>query len=473
MPIPRCVRILLPGLAVLVLMGAGNVPTAGFVNWPAYQFGAAHGSYNPSATAITAANAASLVQAWKWVPAPPTMTGQPVAQLNASPTVYNGRIYIGAKTGVFYALNETTGAVAWQRFIGFQPKLTCAAQGFVSTATVAPDPSTGSPTVYVGAPTGEVYALDASDGSVRWSTKVVTPSSTVNDYFLWSSPAVANGRVYIGISSACDKPLVRAGVVALNQADGAIVGTYYTEAAGQKGASVWSSVAVDPGDGSVFVSTGNPASKTKPGDAYSIVRLDGQTMQKTGIWTVPVSDQTSDADFGASPVLFTATIGGVSTGLVAACDKNGMLYALRRSDLAAGPVWSVRIGAAGSDPNSCIGGLAWDGSRLYQGGNSTAIGGTAYNGSLRALNPDTGAPIWQTGLHNAIISTPTVNGSGVVAVGTLSFGSTTNTAYLFNAATGAVVRTFPTRGGLFGQMTFADNYVFVPTVSGGLRAYRP
>lgn len=474
----RFIRVLVSVFAVLVVLpGPGRAAGAAgavFVNWPAYQFRSAHGSHNASATAITTVNAASLVQAWRWTPAAPTMTGQPGPQLNGSPSIYNGRIYIGARTGVFYALNETTGAVAWHRFIGFQPALTCPAQGFASTATVAHDPATGTPTVYVGAPTGYVYAFNASNGSVRWRTRVVSPSSTVNDYFLWSSPAVANGRIYIGISSACDRPLVRGAVVALNQANGAILGTYFTQAAGQTGGSVWSSVAVDPGDGSVFVSTGNPASKANPGDAYSIVRLDGQTMHKLGIWTVPASLQTFDADFGASPVLFTATIGGVRTKLVAACDKNGTLYALRRSNLAAGPVWSVRIGAAGSGANSCIGGLAWDGRRLYQGSNNTTIKGKAYNGSIRALNPSTGASIWQVGLPDNVISTPTVNGSGVLAVGTLSFGSTTNKAYLLNAATGAIIRTFSSiPGGLFGQMTFADRYVFIPTVSGGMRAYRP
>jgi len=36
----------------------------------------------------------------------------------SSPTVYNGVIYIGAKNGYFYALDETTGAVIWKRFTG-------------------------------------------------------------------------------------------------------------------------------------------------------------------------------------------------------------------------------------------------------------------------------------------------------------------------------------------------------------------
>jgi polyvinyl alcohol dehydrogenase (cytochrome) len=448
-----------------------SAQASSFANWPTYQFQSGHGSYNAAATAITTSSAPGLVRAWQWKPGPPTMSGQPGAGLNASPTVYNGRIYIGSKTGDFYAIDEATGAVVWKTFLGFQSKLTCNAQGIVSTATVMPDPSTGALTVYVAAPNGIVFALNAADGSVKWQNAVTKQSTTVNDYLLWSSPAVADGHVYVGLSSHCDKPLVRAGVVSLDQGSGQLLGTYYSVETGQRGGSVWSSVAVDPGDGSVFVSTGNPPKNSlKPGDAYSIVRLSPD-MQKIDKWTIPVADQTFDADFGASPVLFDAVINGVSTPLVGACDKNGMYYALRRDNLSAGPVWAARMGQAGSNPNSCIGGSAYDGQYLYQGSNNTTIGGVSYAGSIRALDPSTGHPVWEVGLPNVVINTPTVNGSGVLAVGTYQTGSTTNATYLVRASDGAILKTVSS-GIVFGQAVFADNYWLIPTVSKGLWAYR-
>ena len=448
---------------------------AGFINWPTYQSSSMHGSYNAAATAVTTANAGSIPQAWKWVPPGPTMPGQPSAQLFTSPTVYNGRIYMGDKTGVFFALDETTGSIIWQRFIGYQSGKTCNNLGFTSTATVAPDPTTGQLTVYVAAPTGEVVAFNASDGTVKWRMPVVSPSSQVNDYMLFASPTIDNGRIYIGTSSACDNPLVRAGVVSLRQTDGTILGSYYTQPSGQKGGSVWSSVAVDPSDHSVYVSTGNPLNVNQVGDSYSIVKLDGLTMQKTDIWTIPPADRTADADFGASPVLYTATINGQQTKMVSACDKNGYLYAWNRENLAAGPVWRTRIGDAGTDPNACIGGEAWDGTRLYQGGNSTTIGGTTYAGSVRALDPATGHIRWEVGLPYNVINTPTINGSGVLGIGTFTYPlSTANAAYFIEAATGRILRTFTTgvNGGVFSQMVFADNYVFLPSVSNGMRAFR-
>src|SRR5258708_31440520 len=81
------------------------VSRAAFVNWPAYLNGPAHSSDNAAATAISPTTAGGLTRAWTWRPASPTMPGQPWG-LFASPTVFNGRIYIGAGTGVFYALDE-------------------------------------------------------------------------------------------------------------------------------------------------------------------------------------------------------------------------------------------------------------------------------------------------------------------------------------------------------------------------------
>src|SRR5579875_2767906 len=86
----------------------------------------------------------------------------------SSPTVYDGVIYIGARNGYFYAISETTGSVIWKRFIGYVTHKTCGAAGFTSTATVAADPGTGQPTVYVYGATGYLYAMSAASGADVW-----------------------------------------------------------------------------------------------------------------------------------------------------------------------------------------------------------------------------------------------------------------------------------------------------------------
>jgi outer membrane protein assembly factor BamB len=447
---------------------AVTMVASGCNNWPAFMFGPDHTSINRGATAITTANAANLVKKWQFMPDPPTMAGQPAARLEATPVTYNGVVYVGAESGVFYAVSELTGKVLWKQFLGFSTG-TCATMGIESTATVAPDPQTGNPTVYVGSGNGYVYALNAANGTVHWKRRVALQVPAMsNNPFLWSSPAVANDRVYIGISSDCDHfpDIPNAGVVALDQAKGIRRAAYFTEPPGQTGAGVWSSPAVDPTDGSVFVTTGNPGQSPDLGDGDSILRLNGQTLVRLDKWTVPAAQQISDGDFGASPALFSAPGSG---RLVGACNKNGVFYAFRRSALSAGPIWQRQVGTAANDPPTCIAGTAFDGTHLYVGANATTIGGTSYAGSMRALDPATGTPAWEVGLPSNVLGSPTANGSGVVAASTDGFFNS-NATRLFNASTGAILNTLGT-GAEFAQPVWSDNLLVLATQSNGLQGY--
>ncbi len=457
----------------LFAVSSADIRPSSAADWPAYLFGPTHSSSNRLATAITPANAAGLVQAWQWTPDPPTIAGQPASSLVASPTVFRGRIYIGTNSGDFYALDETTGNAIWKQFIAFAPATTCGAIGFTSTATVAPDPVTLRPTVYVGAADGYLYALDAANGSTVWRSLVAAPSVTQNDYYIWGSPTVINSRVYIGISSDCDNPLVQGGLKAFDQSTGSPVATYNTVPAGTLGGSIWTSAAATR-TGSVWVTTGNnDPNSPQAGDSTSIVRLDGQTLAKQDIWTVPANQQTPDGDFGASPTLFTAKSGRSVTSFIGACNKNGTFYALRSMRLSAGPVWSFQVGASATGSTLCAAAAAWDGSRLFVAGNGTTIGGVAYKGSLRQLNPATGTPIWETGLPAQILGSPTLNGAGVLAAASWDL-SAPNAAYLLDAGTGAVLATISTSNSkVFAQQVFADNVLLIATQTQGLRAYKP
>ncbi|MBI3811122.1 MAG: PQQ-binding-like beta-propeller repeat protein [Nitrospirae bacterium] len=457
---------------LVVLVGAApGIAVAEAADWPAYLFGPAHSSWNSLATAITPANAAGLVQAWQWTPDAPILPGQPEGALLASPTVFLGRIYIGTNSGDFYALDEATGGVVWKRFIAFAPGTTCGAIGFSSTATVAADPVTDRPTVYVGAADGYLYALDAADGSTVWRSLVAAPSETVNDYYIWGSPTVFDGRIYIGVSSQCDNPLVQGGLRAFDQSTGALLASYDTVPNSSLGGSIWSSAAAQAG--AVWVTTGNedPGSP-QVGDSNSIIRLDSLTLVKQDIWTVPLLQQTHDGDFGASPTLFSVQIGRTLTGLIGACNKNGKFYALNAMNLYRGPVWSFQVSRTASGRGFCLAAAVWDGSRLFVAGNETTIRRVAYKGSVRRLSPATGKPIWETGLPAQVIGTPTLNASGVLAAATWNFSA--NAAYLLNAATGAILATISTSNSMvFAQPVFADNYLLIATQDQGLHAYQP
>ena len=218
---------------------------------------------------------------WRWVvPAAPNSGS---TTLLASPTVSDGVAYIGADDGYFYAVDEATQQVLWSVYLGLVTPTTCRGPlGIVSTAAVADDPATGKPTVYVNAPDGYFYALDAATGAVVWKSVVHIPSTTKNDYFAWRSPLLADGNVYVGISSNCDNPLVPAGVLAFNQASGAQVAQWNSLPAGKVGASVWSTPA-QAADGRIIAATGNGYNSSgQPLYDDSIVALDPGTLAS---WT--------------------------------------------------------------------------------------------------------------------------------------------------------------------------------------------
>ncbi len=455
--------------AVVVILTGVLAPAAraaDYVNWPAYLRGPLHNSFNSTATAISPANANHLVRVLHWQ-APAARAGEPDAGLYASPTVRDGVIYIGSNTGHFYALDELTGAVLWDRFLGVTGHHTCRNKGITSTATVAPDPSRGGQlTAYIGGGDGYLYALRASDGQTVWSAPVNVPSPGVNDRYNWSSPTLLNGRIYMGISSQCDDPLTRGGVTSVDQASGDLLATWYSVPEGAVGGSVWSSVA--GGNKGIFVTTGNG-----PGDSFSVVRLDPVTLAKEDSWQIP-NQAGSDNDFGASPTLFSAQIGGRRVPMVAAIAKNTHLYALRRNRLSSGPVWEFDQHRAHCNKGDAgaVAGAIWDGSTLYAGDGGTTIDGNCYLGEIRAFDPATGQVQWETGLGGKVFGTPTIDGSGVIGVATYDYRAP-NSEYLVDASDGSILQTVSLDSPAFPQAVFADRYVFATTQSGDLSSYTP
>jgi hypothetical protein len=343
----------------------------GFANWTQYLFSAQHTSDNGAAKSITPANASTVSRAWRFTP-PTAPSG--LAGFWSSPTVHDGVIYIGARNGRFYAIDEATGKVLWSRLIGYVTHKTCSAAGFTSTATVAPDPTSHIPTVYVYGASGYLYALNAATGNPVWPrAKVAVPSSTVNDYYAWDSPLVFHHNIYVGISSQCDAPLVRAGLASFSQATGKRQGTFWTTPAGTRGASIWSSPAGN--QSSIYFTTGNGV---KGSLGFSIIKIS-PSLANLGSWAVPKAQQVSDSDFGGSVTIWTATVNGQATTMVGACNKNGNYYALRASSLAAGPVWQRKIGNPDTKgPGQCDASALFDGAHLYLASNGTTINGKAY-----------------------------------------------------------------------------------------------
>lgn len=453
---------------------AGSASAAGSADWPAFQRNPRHTSAIHTQPAITTLNAGSLRPRWSFTAPAATRPGQPGAGFDATPVVVAGRLYIGSRTGMLSVLDAATGALVWHRQLDYGSSSVCAAKGIFGTATVKPDPVDHVLTVY--APGAHyLYALNAATGALRWRT-AIGPDTTegASLYLNWSSPTVSGGRIFMGLAASCERQdrLIRGGVVSLSQHTGAVQHTWYDVPEGTVGGSVWSSEAAD--GTSVWATTGDPdANGTSIDDTYSIVRLSAATLARTDRWTVPVS-QASDLDFGASPSLFDGVVDGVSTPLVGACNKNGVYYAWKRSDLAAGPVWSRQVGASSSSV-ACLTSAAYEYTtpRLFVAANATTVAGTAVPGSVRALDPGTGALAWEQPLPCTPVGSPTLNGS-VLAVPMYGCPAGVQpSVQFFDEADGTPVGSVPETGRTFGQVVFAAGQAFVAGEDGTLVAYGP
>lgn len=138
-------------------------------------------------------------------------------QIQASPAVVDGTVYLGSRDASLYALDAQAGEVRWHREDGSAWVVGSAAvaggrlfngrsssgrfravdiqsgaeEWVVNTGgTVFSSPVLVGDVVYVGSGSAFLYALQAETGAVRWRFVTGGP--------IHSSPVVADGRVYIG-----------------------------------------------------------------------------------------------------------------------------------------------------------------------------------------------------------------------------------------------------------------------------------
>jgi outer membrane protein assembly factor BamB len=439
---------------------AFNITSGASSDWTMYLGGNDRTNYAANAGGFTPTSVQKLGLAWKASDAGPSHG------VFSQPMVSNGLVYWGSFDG-YERATSTSGQPVWQMFLGTTTPPACSdpsEAGVVSTPTITTDVPVGgaSSVLYIGGGNSTVYALNAATGAVLWSHSIGGNPNT----FLWSSPAVFGNSVYIGSSSFGDCPLTQGQLIQLNRVTGAVQNIFNVVPNGCNGGGIWSSPTVDAAAGTIYFSTGTGSSNcpSTPGGP-SLYEVSASNLSLVGSWTIPVAQQITDADFGATPTLFSGVIGGQSEPLVGMIDKNGVFYALKRDALASGPVWSTRIAIGGGDPTvgqGDIASAAWDGTTLYVGGDNTST----CSGTVNALNPSTGAFIWQHCFTDGgfVMGGVTAASGGVVAV-----GEGTNIAVL-SAATGAPLLTYAGVGPFWGPPTIAGSNLYEGDMAGNLYA---
>jgi len=444
---------------------AFNITSTTSSDWTAYFGGNDRTGFGANDNVFNPTSVPNLGLAWQAAD-----TGKPDPGVFSQPVVSNGLVYWGSFDGYERATNMS-GKAVWQTFLGTTAPPNCQPvgpnsieAGVAGTGTVTTDvPVNGATSVlYVAGGNSIMYALNAATGAVLWSYNVGGNPNT----FLWDSPVVFGNSVYIAVASFGDCPLVQGQLLQLNRVTGALQNQFNVVPNGCDGGGIWGSPTLDAAAGTIYFDTGtgsdNCPNTPAPPAVYEVRASD---LSLVGMWALPPAQQVGDADFGTTPTLFNGVIGGKSEPLVGVSNKNGIFYAFQRDALPSGPVWSTRIALNGSAPTLGTGDIAsaaFDGTTLYVGGDNS----TGCSGTINALNPSTGAFIWQHCFTDGgfVMGGATATSGGVVAVGEGSH------IVVLSSATGASLFTFTGTGPFWGPPSFAEGMLFEGDMAGNLYA---
>ena len=336
-----------------------------------------------------------------------------VATAFGTPSVYQGRVFVGAADGSVFSLDARTGCTYWT---------------YQAAAGVRTAPVTGGGRAYFGDLKGSVYAVDAATGALVWKMRADDHPLAV----ITGSPKLDSGRLYVPVSGrdesiAATNPsyeccTFRGSVVALDAATGARIWKAYTiieepkptgknakgvKTFGPSGAVPWSSPTLDLQKRRLYVGTGvnysNPPTNTS--DAIIAFDLDSGRL----LWSRQLTsgdsynfacgaqDKTNcpkdpfiDADFGNSGIL--QTLGGGKRILVAS-DKSGMVYGIdpdREGEI----LWKRKIAAGGVNGGTMWGGASDNRGVAYVGISDFTAGQPETGGGLVALKLATGEKLW-------------------------------------------------------------------------------
>jgi polyvinyl alcohol dehydrogenase (cytochrome) len=437
-------------------------------------------------TVISPSNVSQLAPAW---------TVTTAGDVTATPTMVSNVLYFPDMGGKLWAVTSS-GQVVWSHPVAGYTGIT----GDVSRDSPAIDGSElilgdgwDANKLNAGA---HVFAVNRVTGKLLWSVKVDNnPASIVT-----GSPTVYNGVAYVGISSyeegLAGQPgccTFRGAVVALNASTGQVLWKAYTVPSNNhgrdsnrpgyySGGAVWGSApAVDAATGLLYVATGNnytvPAgvchkphqtncARPVPSDRYdSILALNLSTGALAWGYRTEEADATTNActticgpdyDFGSSPNLITTTNPntGTTEQLVGVGQKSGYYWALNPST--GKLMWRTRIGPGGPG-GGILWGSATDGTRIYSAetdsggipyklkGSGPFAGQTITSGSWTALDPATGAILWQTPDPQSVPDSGFVSVANGVAYAGSNAATGTN-MYGLDASTGTILWSFASGG---------------------------
>ena len=304
-------------------------------NWLTYGGSYTSQQYSPLKQ-INASNIAQLKVAWIYQPR------QPVANLESSPIVADGVMYITEPPSTVTALDVRTGLKLWS-WSATLPEHVVSIGLYATSRGVA----VLGDTVYVGTADAHLVALDAKNGAVRWNVHV---ADNAMGYAMTGPPLALKDKIIMGVGGS--EAAVRGFLDAYDAKTGKRLWRFWTTprpgepgaetwgpgAYESAGATTWNNGSYDPDLNLVYWGTGNPApdfnDDERPGDnlyTCSVVALDADTGKLK--WYFQFSPhENHDWDSDEPAVLFNATIAGKPRKLMGFANRNGFYYVLDRTN---------------------------------------------------------------------------------------------------------------------------------------------
>ena len=469
--ITRRLAALVAAMSLLLLTALSSAPAgaSSAVDWSTFGFDAQRTGYNPFETTIGTGNAAGLHKLWS-VDLGDVMIAQPVeaAGVDINGTSTNV-IYVGTEHGDFYGLRATDGSTVWHRNLG-SVDTGCSDMpddifGIGGAAAV----DHGAGVVYLAGGDGKVHAMDMATGTEEpgWPVGHVFDRNQEHVYGGLNIDAATN-QLYVVVASHCDFSPYQGKLTDIDIPSHSKVATF-KPAGNQNGGGIWGpgGASLDPGNGHVFVATGNALANPEY-FKYSedVVELDSG-LNVLGHNYPGLTG--GDVDFGATPILYQRP---GCPAQVTAKNKSGVLVTYTEGDVSAG--YTQRLQIADVNDYQFNGIPAWDPktNMLYIGNSSDSSSGIYLHGMM-ALKVTSACKLrlaWQqpVGPNPSSVSPPTV-ANGVVYYG----DGYQNEEFAFDAKTGDLLWSSGSTigGGLYAAPTVVNGQLLVPSWDHRLYAF--
>jgi polyvinyl alcohol dehydrogenase (cytochrome) len=415
-------------------------------DWPMYGRDLTNSRTQVAESSLSPVRAPTLSPVWRYDTGhPSTVVG--LTDINTTPIVSRGCVYLGDAAGDVVALEADTGKVVWRRHIEDDSLPFEAAGAVIGSPFVD-----GDRVVLVVNRRDAPYAtaLDASTGETRWTSP---PLNTYPGSYSNASPIVFDGTVFVGFSVPEGDPVAQGGFVLVDAKNGTLIKRTYTIPPseweqGFAGGGIWSTPAVDGSTGYAYVGVGNPFSKQVEHErTNAILKIDLDRHRPTFGEVVasykgeidqvlPLVRDVSrpscavmpenptphlplppfvldlnqakdsyaclqlDLDFGAAPNLFPGPDGQL---LVGELQKSGVYHVVRADSLA--PVARITLGV------SCL--LCNGASTAYDPRSRAVFAVVTPGTSMASVDPAAGKLRWYSAVGDAVLYQPVAVADGI------------------------------------------------------------